>query len=135
MSSDSPKIEAAAPTPQPAEERTGSSALVLLVAAFAGTISSVWGFEANACNGFIAGAIGAVMRATFLAFTHVPELAFQLALLFIHLGIAHIMARRRPFRRREELLTMVLPIASFVAGWATANTTWVERTCALHPWA
>ena len=99
-----------------------------------GTIGVVWGVEANACYGLIAGAVGALMRATFLAFTHPPELMFQLMLFAVHLGIAHLLARRRPFRGREELLAMVLPIASFVIGWAAAQTAWVESTCALHPW-
>lgn len=105
-----------------------------MVAAFMGTIGVVWGVEANACYGLIAGAVGALMRATFLAFTHPPELMFQLMLFAVHLGIAHLLARRRPFRGREELLAMVLPIASFVIGWAAAQTAWVESTCALHPW-
>lgn len=133
MSSEPRKIATAAP--QTAEERPGSSALALLVAAFAGTIGVVWGFEANACNGFIAGVVAALMRATFLAFTHPPELILQLMLFAMHLGVAHLVARRRPFRGRQELLAMVLPLASFVVGWAAARTAWVESTCALHPWA
>ena len=133
MSPDPSNVATAAP--QSRKERTGSSAVALLVAAFAGALGVVWGFEANACNGFIAGAIAAIMRATFLVFTHPPELIFQLMLFALLLAVAHLVARHRPFRGREELLAMVLPLASFVVGWAAARTAWVESTCALHPWA
>lgn len=75
------------------------------------------------------------MRATFLAFTHLPEFAFLLMVFAAHLGIARLLARRPPFRGREELLTMVMPLASFAAGLAAADAPFFTGTCALHPWA
>lgn len=134
MSPDSPKIVDSVPPPHSPERSAGSSALAILLAAFAGTIALVWGFETNACQGFIAGAIAAVMRASFLALTHLPELALLVLIFSAHLGVGYLAARRRPFQGREELLTMVLPIGSFLLGLLVANTAWFASTCALHPW-
>lgn len=130
MPSDPPEISATLP------QRAGaaSSALVLLVAAFAGTVALVWGYETRACDGVIAGALAAMMRAGFLALVHLPELLKLLMIFFAHLGVAYLAARRPPFHKREELLTIVLPVIGFLLGWLVADMAWFEGRCALHPW-
>lgn len=105
------------------------------MAAFGGTIALVWGFESSACGSLITGAIAAAMRSTFLAMTHLPELALSAALFAVHVGVAHLAARRRPFRGREELLAVVLPLASFPLGLLAHEAALFGTRCALHPWA
>ena len=134
MPQDVPKTPPSTPPPYLAEPAAHSPAFALLVTAFAGTIALLWGFETRACDGIVAGLIAAMMRATFLAFTHLPEFVLLAAVFAVHLAVAHLVARHRPFRKREELLATVLPLASFFAGLFVAGTTWVEGTCALHPW-
>lgn len=134
MSSDASKIATPTPPTQSAEQRPGAPAFALLLGAFAGTIALIWGFESRACEGVVAGAFAAMMRASFLAQTHPPELALLVLIFAAHLAIGCLAARRRPFRGREELLAMVLPLASFPLGLLVADSAWFESACALHPW-
>ena len=122
------------PTPPTPGKGAGSPILALLLAAYGGTITLVWGFETSACQGIVAGALAAVMRTTFLALTHPPELVMLLMVFAAHLGLAYLMARRRLFRGREQLLTMLLPMASFLVGVLVADMAWFEGRCAMHPW-
>lgn len=134
MSPDPLKHMPALPPPPSSETGGRSPALALLMAAFAGTIALIWGFETSVCNGIVAGAVAAAMRASFLALTHMPELGLLLLVFGAHLGVAYAATRRGPFRTREELLTMVLPIVSFVFGLLAADTALFVSKCALHPW-
>lgn len=134
MSSDPEKHMSSVSSPPVAAEGARSRAFALLLAAFGGAITLVWGFETIACKGVVAGAIAAAMRASFLALTHLPELGLQLLIFGAHFAVAYAATRRGPFRAREELLTMVLPVLSFVVGLAAASTIWAESQCALHPW-
>lgn len=122
-------------SPPPVPDAPGwSPAGVLLVAAFVGTIALLWGYETRACSGVVAGAVAAAMRASFLALTHLPEFGLLLLVFGAHLGAAFAATRRGPFRAREELLTLVFPMLSFVLGLLAAGTGWFEGQCALHPW-
>jgi len=106
----------------------------LLLAAFAGTVALIWGFETRACHGVIAGAIAAAMRVSFLTLTHLPELALQALIFAVHLAIGYLAARRPPFRGRAELLPMVFGLASYLVGLYVGGAGWFDSTCALHPW-
>ena len=122
------------PTPPSTGAGTHSTMFALLLAAYGGTIALVWGMETEACQGIVAGALAAIMRTTFLALTHPPELLRLLLVFAAHLGLAYLVARRRPFRGREALLTLVLPVASFIIGWYVADLPWFDSRCAMHPW-
>lgn len=135
MSPDTPRVVTGAPPPPRPDEAAGSTALAVLMAASGGTITLIWGYETTACAGVIAGAVAAVMRVTFLALTHLPELVLLATVFAVHVGVGHLAARRRPFRGRGELLMLVLPVASFLLGLLIHDTPWFSARCALHPWA
>lgn len=122
------------PTPPSTGAGTHSTMFALLFAAYGGTIALAWGLETHACQGIVAGALAAIMRTTFLALTHPPELLRLLMVFAAHLGLAYLVARRRPFRGREVLLTMLMPMASFLVGLLVADLAWVDSRCAMHPW-
>lgn len=134
MSADTPAVMVRPLPPQAPQPTAGSSAWPLWLAAFAGTVALIWGFETSACRGLVAGAVAAMMRAGFLVLTHLPELGLLVLIFAAHLGMAYLASRRPPFRGRNELLTLALPLASFLLGWALAGTVWVDSGCALHPW-
>ncbi len=134
MSQELPKAAVAPPRGLVREPGAGSPGLALLLAAFAGTVALIWGFETRACDSVVGGAIAAVMRASFLALTHLPELALMAEIFAVHLAIGYLAAHRRPFRGRVELLPMVIAPASFLVGLFIGSAGWFERACALRPW-
>ena len=134
MSQDARKVAGSTPPPQTDKPAADSPTFALLTAAFGGTIALIWGFETRACDGIVAGALAAMMRATLLALTHLPELVLLASIFVAHLAVVYLAARCRLFRGREALLAIVLPLASFFVGLFVAGTIWFESTCALHPW-
>lgn len=134
MSQAVPKVAVASPPTPVGEPGVAAPRIALLVAAFAGTVGVIWGFETRACGGVVSGAIAAMMRASFLALTHPPELVLLALIVALHLAVGYLAVRRRPFRGRVELLPMVFSLASFLLGLSLGGTGWFASTCALHPW-
>lgn len=108
---------------------------IVLVSAFGAAVTALWGYDTVACNGLMAGALSALLRASFLVFVHAWTLAACLGLFLLFLGLAYGLARCGFMRQRQELLTLALPVFAFAAGAASANLGNVGLMCALHPWA
>lgn len=108
---------------------------IVLLSAFAATVSAIWGYDTIACNGLLAGALSALTRAGFLVFVHTGTLAGCLGLLALFIVVAHWLTRRRALENRQELVTFVLPVAALLGGLALGMFAHIGLRCALHPWA
>ena len=126
--------KAPAETTPPAPETGIGVGASVFVAAFVGTIALVWGYETTACDSVVAGAVGAVLRAGFLVLTDESTLVLFLLVFVACMAMAYVLTRMPPFRGREELLTLLLPSATFLLGLFIPEHVWAGATCALHPW-
>jgi hypothetical protein len=117
----------------PADADQKSNGVVVLFSGFAATVSAIWGYDAIACKGVLAGAASAIMRAGFLVFVHSPTLLGCVGLLAAFLGVAHWLTRRPAFRKRQELVTFVLPTLALLGGIALGVWADIGLICALHP--
>lgn len=119
----------------PSDAAQKVNVLVVLVSGGLTTVSGIWGYDAITCNGILAGAVSAVMRAGFLVFVHPPTLAACLGLLALFVGISYSLVASRLFRGRQELVAFVLPALGLAGGVAIGQLGHIGLRCALSPWA
>lgn len=119
----------------PAEGDAQSGGIVVLFSAGLATVSALLGYETIACNGVLAGALSALLRAGYLVFVHPWTLLGCLALLALFAAIAQGLTCWPPLRKRKELVAFILPASALLAGLAVGKFAPLGLKCALHPWA
>jgi hypothetical protein len=104
----------------------------LLAIAYASTVSAVWGYDAVACRGFLAGAVSTFLKLGFLVFVDPSTLITAVSLFLAFVGVGFALAALPVFRERRELLFFLIPVTALLVGIAIAASGEIQLKCSFR---
>jgi len=101
---------------------------------FGSAVAAVWAYDLVACGGVVAGALSTLITLSIHVFVRTDVLLAVGLAFAAGTGAGVVLARRRLFRQKQELLLLLLPVAAFLIGLGVAMSGWVRLECSQGPW-